>query len=160
MRDGLLFSLLPLLQERPAPCVRQQHRAALAEVKIDRFEHTVVDEREHKAVGKARAQLLHQIERQRLPPWPVAVEISDVGVQPYAFKRRGAVVREQTVSKRQQRVERIERRTAAALAEEKRLFSLQDHVVQHAEICRRTDTLEAAQTVERRLRCDLQQKPL
>ena len=50
MRDGLLFSLLPLLQERPAPCVRQQHRAAPAEVKIDRFEHTVVDEREHKVL--------------------------------------------------------------------------------------------------------------
>ena len=55
---------------------------------------------------------------------------------------------EQTVSKRKQRIERIERRAAAALMEEKRLFSLQNHVIQYAKIRRGTDALEAAQTVE------------
>ena len=74
------------------PSSRQQHGAAFARLEVFGAENAVVDQRKHEAVGHARPQFLHQIQRQRGAARPVAVQKADVGVQPHAFQRRRAVV--------------------------------------------------------------------
>ena len=160
MRDRLIFALLPTSEKRSASLVRQQHGAALAKDKVRCLEHAVIYYRQHEPVRHARAQLLHQVERQRLAPRPVAVQEADIGVQSHTLERGGTVVREQTIGKREQRVERVERRAAAALVEEKRLLLPQDHLVEHAEIGRGPGALQPAQALKRRFGRNLRQKPL
>ena len=120
--DGLPLALLPLLQKGPPSPVGEEHRAAFPKGKILRLQHAVVDKRQHKPVGQAGPQLLHQVQGQRLPPRAVPVKIAHIGVQPHAFQRRSAVVGQETVGKGPQGVEGIQGRTAAALPEKEGLF--------------------------------------
>ena len=143
-----------------APFLCQQHRAAFPKFKVGRFYYAVVDKREYKAVSKTGTQFLHQIQRQRFPPRPIRVKIAHIGVQSHAFQCRSAVVGKQAVSKGQHGVKGVQRRTAAALAKEKGFLSLQDHLVQYAEIRRRANALQPPQTVRRGLRRDLRQQSL
>ena len=143
-----------------AGIVGQEHRAALPHIKIFRLHHPVIDKRQHKAVGKAGTQLLHQIQRQGLPTGAVPMKIAHIGVQSHAFQGRGTVVGQKTVGKGQQSIEGVQRRTAAPLPEIEGLFSLQDHVIQHAEIGGSSAALQPPQAVQIRLRCDLRQQAL
>ena len=114
-------------------------------LKITLLHDAVIDERQHKAVGKAWAQLLHEIKRQRCAARAVAVEKADIGVQPDRFERGGAVIGKQAVGKRQHGVYVIERRTAVSFAEEKVRLVLQDHLIKDIKIRLCANALTAAQ---------------
>ena len=85
MGNGFFLPLLPPLQKGPAGIVCQEHRAALPHIEIRRLHHPVIDKRQHKAVGKAGPQLLHQVQRQRFPTGAVSMKITHIGVQSHAF---------------------------------------------------------------------------
>ncbi len=50
-----------------------------------------------KAIRKAGAQLLHQVEREGFPSRPIAMQKADMGIQPHTFQRRRAIVSQQAV---------------------------------------------------------------
>ncbi len=50
-----------------------------------------------KAIRKAGAQLLHQVEREGFPSRPIAMQKADIGIQPHTFQRRRAIVSQQAV---------------------------------------------------------------
>ena len=114
-------------------------------LKITSLQDAVVDEREHKAVRKARTELFHEIKRQRGSAGAVAVQKTDVRVESHSLQRGGAVVREQAVCKREQRVDIVQRRPPASRPEVKIRLVLQDHFIKHIKICLCANALAAAQ---------------
>jgi hypothetical protein len=61
-------------------------------------------------------------------------------------------VRQQDIEKREQRIDIVERRTAAAPMKEELLFLMQDEFVKNAEIRLRGISFDSPQTIERRPR--------
>src|SRR5437016_5933731 len=51
-------------------------------------------------VGEDGAKFLHQIEREARPARAVAVEITDLGVEPLGFQRAADVMRQQCIEER------------------------------------------------------------
>ena len=85
---------------------------------------------------------------------------ADIGIEPDALERGGAVAAEQAVRERQQRVDVIQRRTAAALVKEEIGLVLQDHVVENVKVRLGAGAFFAAQGVKRRLLRDERIEPL
>ena len=140
--------------------VGQQDGAAFAEVKAIGLHDAFIDQCQHKTIREARSQLLHQIQRQRLSACAVPMQISYVGIQTGTLQRRRAVMRKQAVGKGKQSIERVQRRSAAAPTEKERLLFPKDHIIQHAEVCRRTGSFQSAQALHRGLLRDLRKQPL
>ena len=127
---------------------------------VFRFYDAVVYQHKHKPIRKARAHLLHQIQCKGFPPRPIPVEETDIRIQPHALQSRSAIMRQQAVCKGKKRIEGIQRRPAAAFFEKESIFSLQDHVIQNAEISGGAGSLQAAEAFKRGLCRDLRQQPL
>ena len=106
-----------------------------------------VDERQHEAIRQRRAQLLHQIQRQRCAPRPVAVHKAHIRIQPDAFQRRRAVMRQQRIRHGERGVDPVPRRPSVSAVKMKNILLIQNHLVEHAEINRGPGAFQASEAV-------------
>ena len=111
-----------------------------------------VEKRERQPVGQDGTQLLHQVEREARASRPVAMQEADGRIEPDALRRAAAIVGQQRVEEREQRVDRVERRAARAPAEDDVGVGDADQVVENAEIDVAGLAFGAAQSVRPRRR--------
>ena len=129
--------LLPFLPsgENGAPrFIAHHHGPAVARFKIRSAQLAAVDQRQRQPVGKRWPEFLHQIKRQAWPPGPVPVQKADCRVEAHTFRGAAAVMGEQGVKKRQQRIDWVQRRAAGTASPAQFRVGRTDQIVKHREI--------------------------
>ena len=107
----------------------------------------MIDQGQHEPVCQARAEFLHQIQCQGGAPRAVPVQEPYIGIQPHAFQGGSAVVGQDAVEEREDRVYRVHGWAPAAGLEGKQRLFPQDHLVEHAEINRGPGAFQASEAV-------------
>src|SRR5579875_3508342 len=114
MRDELLHPpLIPL--DDPPPRLIFEGPDRPPPDKVAGTNHVVVDHREHGRIANQRSKLLGEVERQRGSTIMDLMKETDVRIEARRDRGRHAVLEQQGVQERQQRVDRVLRRTAVAL---------------------------------------------
>ncbi len=145
MRDLFLFALLIGNDDFLASCILHLHRAAGALRKILRRDLTPVDQRENQSISQYAAQLLHDVQGQRGSAWSQGMEESHLWIEAHAFRRSHAIVQNQCVEERHQRIDWIRRWTPVPAIELEGLTILFDHAVEGREIRAGGLSFDAAQ---------------
>ena len=112
--DFLLLAVLPRGDDDFAAFVVEQHRAALALVKVLGLDLRPVDQGEGEPVGQRGAEFFHKVEGQRGTAGAYRVQEPKLGVQPDGFQRGAAIPCCQCVKEGEQGVESVARRAAVA----------------------------------------------
>src|SRR3990172_8698187 len=140
-------SLLELGQENAPRRIAQAERAQLLD-EVVALDHAVVHQGEHDRVGDDRSKLLHDVERHRRLAVLRRMQEADVRIQPDDVHRSHRLVHEQRVGVAQQRVDRVGRRAADALAESPLVV---EQLLEDAEVGRRRRAFQAKQPALRRV---------
>lgn len=116
MRYLLLLPLLVAGEEISSSRLAERHPACRLCLEVAFRDLVSIHERENEAIGKWRPQFLHEIQRERWAPRSVAMKKARVGIESNARERRGAIVEQDGICKREQRIDRVPRRPTAPLA--------------------------------------------
>ena len=114
MPDFILLALLVGHQDRLAGVVVHPHRPGLGYTKTGRPDLPPIDQTEDEPIDQERTEFLHQIERKRRTAGTVTVQEPHLGIQPDRLAGAAGIVTQHAVQERQQRIDGIEWRTAAA----------------------------------------------
>nr|CEI15190.1 hypothetical protein XACB302_8580007 [Xanthomonas citri pv. citri] len=141
------FALLVGDQHRLARIVLEKNRAVVEDLEVALVQLPAVDQRQCQALAKQWPEFLCKVQGQAWPSWSVAMQKADCRVQTNRFQGRTAVVGQQGVEKRQQRIEGVARwaAIASAKAQQRRLGAHQ--LAEDAEIRLRCLAFQATQHV-------------
>src|ERR1035437_4054051 len=134
MRQLLLLALLIRRYDQLAPRIRELHRPALAPPEVLRPDLLPFPQRPRQSVRQPRAELLHQVQRQRRTVRAFRMEEPDKRIEANTGQRRDAIMPHQSVEKRQQTIDAIPWRTAAPAREAKILSLLFQEQAEHPKI--------------------------
>ena len=141
----LLLALLPGRQHRPAPIVGSRTAPPSRLRNRQLRDLAAIEQRQRQPVRQHRPQFLHQIERQAWPARPVAMQEADGRIETDALGGAAAIVGQQRIEERKQRIDGIERRAAAAPANRISGSGERDQCIEDSEIILRRLALGAAQ---------------
>lgn len=152
MRERVLFALLIGLNHQFAARLSKLHHATFPPGEVLGRNLLAVDQRDGQPVGQPGPEFFHQIEGQRWAVWPIGVQKAHKRVEPHAGQGGHAVMPEQRIEERQQTIDAVERRTAAARREPELLPLLLERQTEHRKVELRRKPFGATQGVELRLR--------
>lgn len=146
--EGFALALLIGGEHAFAGVVVHVYGTAFAALEAGGLDLLAVDQGQDQAIGQERAQFLHQVEGQARAAGTVPVQEADRRVQAHPLQGRGYVVGQQGVEEREQGVDVVQGRAAAAATVAERLLLGGDQVVEHAEVGVRRFAFQAAYPVQ------------
>ncbi len=148
VEEGVLFPLLPCGEDFFAGVRFEENGSAFLNFEIIGADLLAVDEGKGKTVREEGAELLHEVECERMTAGPGLVKEAGLGIEADGFAGGAAVVGEEDVEEGEQGVGAVERRAFASALEQKCGISGSDEVVEAGEVGCGGFAFDAAKGVE------------
>ena len=144
------FFLLAFLIGREhcfARCFLEVHGAIIERYEIPLVYLPTIDERQNQTIRKQRSEFFQKIKRQTRTPRSVPVQKANGGIKTYGFKSRTAIMGEQGVQERQERIDGIGGRPPVTPFEAQGWRVYPDKVVKYAKINLRRFAFQTTENV-------------